>query len=55
MATDCFPKPDPFTAEERDKVIVYFKDKRPYYYPFVGTQFGIGAPISTLSLLAREK
>src|SRR5262245_15770309 len=45
------PKPDPFTPEERDKVVAYFKTKQPYYYPFVFTQFWTGMrPSETIAL-----
>jgi integrase len=36
------PKPDPFTEEERDKILAPFKGKNPFYYPFVYTQFWTG-------------
>jgi integrase len=35
-------KPDPFTAEERDTLLVHFKTRQPFYYPFVFTQFWTG-------------
>jgi integrase len=34
--------PDPLTAEERDKVIAYFSEQEPFYYPFVRFQFETG-------------
>ena len=37
------PKPDPFTAEERDTILGHFKQKHAFYYPFVATMFGTGA------------
>jgi len=36
-------KPDPFTAEERDVILNYFRQKHGFYYPFVATLFGTGA------------
>jgi len=35
-------EPDPFTEEERDKILLYFKMKNPFYYPFIYTQFWTG-------------
>ena len=37
------PKPDPFTAEERDAILKHFKEKYGFYCPFVVTLFGTGA------------
>lgn len=36
------PKPDPFTAEERDAVLKHFKEKHVYYHPFLSMLFGNG-------------
>lgn len=44
------PKPDPFN-EEREAIIAHFKEKRPFYYPFVCTQFGTGARPSEMIAL----
>jgi len=45
------PKPDPFTDEERDKILGYFKNKNPFYHPFVFTQFWTGMrPSEALAL-----
>jgi len=35
-------KPDPFTEEERDKILTQFKVKNPFYYPFLFTLFWTG-------------
>ncbi len=35
-------EPDPFTEQERDKILLYFKMKNPFYYPFIYTQFWTG-------------
>jgi hypothetical protein len=32
-------KPDRFDATERDKVLAYFRENRPVYYPFALTAF----------------
>jgi integrase len=45
------PKPDPFTAEERDKILKHFREKHAYYYPFVATLFGTGARPSEIIAL----
>lgn len=42
------PKPDPFNAEEREAIIA---QKRPFYYPFVCTQFGTSARPSEMIAL----
>jgi integrase len=34
--------PDPFTAEERDRILDYFRKKEPFYYPFIFTLFWTG-------------
>ena len=36
------PKPDPFTAGERELILGHFKVKRPFYHAFVLTQFWTG-------------
>jgi integrase len=45
------PKPDPFTAEERDKILKHFREKHAYYYPFVATLFAAGARPSEIIAL----
>ena len=35
-------KPDPFEEEERDSIIAYFRQKVPFYYPFVYSLFFTG-------------
>jgi len=35
-------EPDPFTEEERDKILSYFKNKKVFYYPFVYALFWTG-------------
>jgi hypothetical protein len=35
-------EPDPFDASERDRVIGWFRDRKPHYYPFVLTLFRTG-------------
>jgi len=45
------PRPDPFTDEERDNILTYFKQKNPFYYPFVYVQFWTGMrPSEALAL-----
>lgn len=44
-------KPDPFTENERNKIIRYFKDKDRFYYSFVYTLFWTGMrPSEALAL-----
>ena len=44
-------RPDPFTEEDRSKVIKYFQEKIPHYYPFVYTMFFTGIrPSEALAL-----
>jgi integrase len=44
-------KPDPFTEQERDSVLAYFRDKSPEYYTFVYTLFHTGMrPSEALAL-----
>jgi integrase len=45
------PKPDPFTAEERDVILKHFKEKHAYYYPFLSMLFGTGARPSEIIAL----
>ena len=45
------PKPDPFTADERDAILNYFREKQRFYYPFVATAFGTGARLSEIIAL----
>jgi integrase len=43
--------PDPFSEEERDKILDHFKRKIPHYYPFAVTQFLTGMrPSEALAL-----
>ena len=45
------PKPDPFTEEDRDKIIQHFKEKSRFYYPFVYLLFWTGMrPSEALAL-----
>jgi integrase len=45
------PKPDPFTAEERDTILKHFKENHAFYYPFLSTLFGTGARPSEIIAL----
>ena len=45
------PKPDPFTADDRDKILKHFKEKHAFYYPFLSTLFGTGARPSEIIAL----
>jgi len=45
------PKPDPFTADERDVILNHFKAKHGFYYPFVAILFGTGARPSEIIAL----
>jgi len=42
------PKPDPFTDEERDKILSYFKEKNPFYYPIYSV-LDRDAPVGSVS------
>lgn len=45
------PKPDPFTEDERDKIIRYFREKNRFYYPFAQVLFWTGMrPSEALAL-----
>ena len=44
-------RPDPFTAEERDKIIAHFRENDFFYFPWVYTLFHTGARPSELSAL----
>jgi Phage integrase family len=45
------PKPDPFTEEDRDKIIQAFKEKNRFYYPLVYLLFWTGMrPSEALAL-----
>jgi integrase len=45
------PKPDPFTEDDRDKIIQHFNDKNRFYYPFVYLLFWTGMrPSEALAL-----
>ena len=35
-------EPDPFDAAERDRIVEWFRDRKPHYYPFVLTLFRTG-------------
>jgi len=35
-------KPDPFTTEERDAIVAWFRERRPFYCPFIVTLFHTG-------------
>jgi integrase len=45
------PKPDPFTAEERDAILNHFHSKHGFYFPFLATLFGTGARPSEIIAL----
>ncbi len=45
------PKPDPFSAEERDVVLQHFRERQQHYYPFLATLFGTGARPSEIIAL----
>ncbi|MBI2999137.1 MAG: tyrosine-type recombinase/integrase [Deltaproteobacteria bacterium] len=44
-------KPDPFTAEERDHILAFFREREPFYYPWVLTPFVTGTRPSEASAL----
>src|SRR5215470_8955670 len=44
-------KPDPFTVEERDVILSYFKKKQAFYYSFVAILFFTGARQSEIIAL----
>ena len=44
-------RPDPFTAEERDRIIEYWKEKNFFYFPWVFTLFHTGMRPSEASAL----
>lgn len=35
-------EPEPFDAKERDRIVEWFRDRKPHYYPFVLTLFRTG-------------
>jgi len=37
-----YDPPEPFTAEERDRILMHFGEHEPWYYPFVRFQFETG-------------
>jgi integrase len=43
--------PDPFTEEERDKILAFFRDQRPRWYPIVATLFWTGMRPGELAAL----
>jgi len=45
------PLPDPFVEAERDRLLDWFRTRRPFYYPFVFTLFHTGARPSELTPL----
>jgi integrase len=45
------PKPDPFTIEERNKILTPFREEHAFYYPFLATLFGTGARPSEIIAL----
>ena len=45
---------DPFTEEERDRILEGFRKKRPHFYPFVFHQFWTGARPSEALALRRQ-
>jgi integrase len=48
-------RPDPFTEDERDRIIAWFKTDCPFYYPYVLWQFTTGMrPSETLALSYAE-
>jgi integrase len=46
-------KPDPFTPEEKQKILAYFLEYEPFYYPWVLLAFMVGARPSEASGLLR--
>ncbi|MCH8007226.1 MAG: tyrosine-type recombinase/integrase [Planctomycetes bacterium] len=45
-------RPDPFTEEERDNLLAYFRAKVPFYFPFLHVLFWTGMrPSEALALL----
>ncbi len=44
-------KPDPFLPEERDKILAFFRDREPFYYPWVLLAFMAGTRPSEASAL----
>jgi integrase len=48
------PKPDPFTPEERDRILQWFLDRKPFYYPFVFLLFHTGMRPSEATALRWE-
>jgi len=36
------PKPDPFTVEERDRIVAWFLEHKRFYFPFIFTLFHTG-------------
>jgi integrase len=47
-------KPDPFTPEERQKILAYFLEHEPFYYPWVLLAFMVGTRPSEASALLRS-
>jgi integrase len=43
--------PDPFTEEERDTILAFFRDQRPRWYPLVATLFWSGMRPGELAAL----
>lgn len=48
-------EPDPFSLDERDDILGWFREHRPHYYPFVAVQFLAGLrPSETTALRCRD-
>ena len=47
-------KPDPFTAEERDRVLALFHEREPLFYPLVSLVFLVGLRPSEAAALLRS-
>lgn len=45
------PRPDPFTESERDKLLEWFLEHQPFYFPFVYSLFYTGMRPSELVAL----
>lgn len=46
-------KPDPFTVEEQNKILEFFREEEPFYYPWVLIGFEVGTRPSEASALFR--
>ena len=47
--------PDPFTAEERQRILDHYLEREPFYYPFVRFQFETGARPSESTAISWER